>query len=98
MRLAARLTGWRLDITSETEAAEARARYMAEREERGQVHEDDVEMLEVMPDEGEELEAVAEIEGEEGETAAVPDLDPELLRRLEEFKREMFEPQANEAE
>jgi N utilization substance protein A len=98
VRLAARLTGWRLDITSETEAADARARYMAEREERGQVHEEDVEMLEVMPDEGEELEAAAELDGEDGETAAVPDLDPELLRRLEEFKREMFEPQAHEAE
>ena len=32
VRLAARLTGWRLDITSDSEAAEARARYLAERE------------------------------------------------------------------
>ncbi len=32
VRLAARLTGWRLDITSDSEAAEARARYFAERE------------------------------------------------------------------
>ena len=29
VRLAARLTGWRLDITSEAEAEEARARYLA---------------------------------------------------------------------
>ncbi len=34
VRLAARLTGWRLDITSETEADEARDRYLAERAER----------------------------------------------------------------
>ena len=34
VRLAARLTGWRLDITSDSEAAEARARYLAERAER----------------------------------------------------------------
>ena len=34
VRLAARLTGWRLDITSEAEAEETRARYLAEREER----------------------------------------------------------------
>jgi N utilization substance protein A len=34
VRLAARLTGWRLDITSETEANEARDRYLAERAER----------------------------------------------------------------
>src|SRR5579872_6199875 len=31
VRLAARLTGWRLDIASESEAAEARERYLAER-------------------------------------------------------------------
>ena len=31
VRLAARLTGWRLDITSEAESTEARERYMAER-------------------------------------------------------------------
>jgi len=34
VRLAAQMTGWRLDITSETEAAEARERYLAERAER----------------------------------------------------------------
>ena len=38
VRLAARLTGWRLDITSEAEAEEARARYLAEREERAATH------------------------------------------------------------
>ncbi len=37
VRLAARLTGWRLDITSEADAEEARARYIAEREERAAV-------------------------------------------------------------
>ena len=34
VRLAARLTGWRLDIASEAEADEARERYLAERAER----------------------------------------------------------------
>ena len=34
VRLAAQMTGWRLDITSESEAAQARERYMAERAER----------------------------------------------------------------
>ncbi len=93
VRLAARLTGWRLDITSETEAEEARARYMAEREARGQEQGDEVEMLEMLPDEGEESEMVAAAELGEGEApATIPELDPELLRRLEEFKREMFTP------
>jgi N utilization substance protein A len=80
VRLAARLTGWRMDITSDSEAAEARERYAAEREARA-----------VAAGAGEtetgEDEAVA-AEGEEAEEAAI-DQD-ELLRRLEEFKREMF--------
>jgi N utilization substance protein A len=78
VRLAARLTGWRLDITSEAEAAEARERYLAERADRtGEVAEESVEE-----------EAVASAEGE---AATVPDIDADLLRKLEEFKREMFE-------
>jgi N utilization substance protein A len=77
VRLAARLTGWRLDITSDSEAAEARERYLAEREARA------TEQV-VAPDE----EAVVAEGGEEAEEAAI-DQD-ELLRRLEEFKREMF--------
>ena len=79
VRLAARLTGWRMDITSDSEAAEARERYLAEREARaaqGGVEEQEVVV------EGEQ--AVAE---EVDETAIDQD---ELLRRLEEFKREMF--------
>jgi N utilization substance protein A len=79
VRLAARLTGWRLDITSDSEAAEARERYLAEREARavaGGVEETEVEADEVLA------------EGEEADEAAI-DQD-ELLRRLEEFKREMF--------
>jgi N utilization substance protein A len=76
VRLAARLTGWRLDITSDSEAAEARARYLAERETAAP--EDYVEEAE---------EAVAETD--EAETALT--IDDELLRRLEEFKRERFE-------
>jgi N utilization substance protein A len=77
VRLAARLTGWRLDITSDSEAAEARARYLAERE--------------APPAEEYAEGAAAEeaaTETEEGETALT--IDDELLRRLEEFKREQF--------
>ena len=77
VRLAARLTGWRLDITSDSEASEARARYLAERE--------------TAPAEEYAEEAIAEeatTETEEGETALT--IDDELLRRLEEFKREQF--------
>jgi len=81
VRLAARLTGWRLDITSEAEAEEARARYLSERDERGaaSVAEPDSE------------EDVVLAEAEEGD--AVPAVDPDLLRKLEEFKREMFDSQ-----
>ena len=80
VRLAARLTGWRMDITSDSEAAEARERYAAEREAHAA-------QAGVVEGEGAEEEAVAE--GEDGEEAAAIDQD-ELLRRLEEFKREMF--------
>ncbi len=84
VRLAAQLTRWRLDITSESEADEARARYLAERE--------DVPAAEL-----ETLEEEAAVESDEavGEEAD-GDIDPELLRRLEEFKREMLEPQSGE--
>jgi N utilization substance protein A len=69
VRLAAQMTGWRLDITSETEAAEARERYLAERAER-----------QAAPP------AEEAVEAEEGEAA--PALDEDLIRKLEEFKRE----------
>ena len=69
VRLAAQMTGWRLDITSETEAAEARERYLAERAER-----------QAAPA------AEEAVEAEEGEAA--PALDEDLIRKLEEFKRE----------
>ena len=75
VRLAARLTGWRLDITAESEAEASRARYLAERAEQAGV----TEAVEV---ETTAEEAVAQTE----ET-----VDPELLRRLEEIKREMFQ-------
>jgi N utilization substance protein A len=76
VRLAARLTGWRLDITSETEAEEARNRYLQQREEQ-------VEAPEFEPVEGEtELQEDADLHG----------VDPELIRKLEEFKRTMFDP------
>ncbi len=69
VRLAARLTGWRLDITSETEAEATRERYVAERAARG---------VETAPP------PVVEEEAEEEEVAA----DAELIRKLEEFRRE----------
>jgi hypothetical protein len=66
-----------LDIASESEAAEARERYLAEREEAaapqapvGEAAEEEVE------------EIVAEAPAEAGA------IDEELIRRLEEFKRE----------
>ena len=75
VRLAARLTGWRLDIASESEADEARERYLAERTERAA--------------EPAVVEEVAEPEvPEEVEEAPAVSLDEELIRRLEEFKRE----------
>jgi N utilization substance protein A len=78
VRLAARLTGWRLDITSEADAAEARERYLAERADRtGAAPEGEAEDEPVV--------------AAEGEPATVPDIDADLLRKLEEFKREMFE-------
>jgi N utilization substance protein A len=80
VRLAARLTGWRLDITSEAEAEETRARYLAEREERYAV---------TTAEPGEFVEGEA-AEGEgDGESNSI---DPELIRKLEEFKRQMFDP------
>jgi hypothetical protein len=64
-----------LDITRESEAEETRARYLVEREERATAG------------------AVAHgVEGEEGiETTEAPEIDPELVRKLEEFKRTMLE-------
>ncbi len=76
VRLAARLTGWRLDITSEADAEEARARYLVEREER--LHAPEPEPV------------AADGEAPEGEAAA-PAIDPELIRKLEEFRRTMLE-------
>lgn len=82
VRLAARLTGWRLDITSEAEAQETRERYLTERQERalglgaGQAE---------IP-----VEQKAEVAGEE--EAEQPRIDADLIRKLEEFKREMLDP------
>ncbi|MBV8726933.1 MAG: transcription termination/antitermination protein NusA [Candidatus Eremiobacteraeota bacterium] len=71
VRLAARLTGWRLEIASEAEAEEARERYLADR----------ARVAEQPPAE-EPVEAVAEEETE------APEIDADLIRKLEEFKRE----------
>ncbi len=78
VRLAARLTGWRLDIASEDEADEARERYLAERAER-----QNEPSAELEAPAGEAAEASTE---EEAAPAAA--IDDELIRRLEEFKRE----------
>jgi N utilization substance protein A len=78
VRLAARLTGWRLDITSDSEAAEARSRYLVER------------APEPVAEYAEEPVAAAEEAEAEPEEATLQ-IDDELLRRLEEFKRERFE-------
>jgi N utilization substance protein A len=72
VRLAARLTGWRLDIASEAEADEARERYLAERAERG----------------GEPIAETAEAVEEETVEAEGDSVDEELIRKLEEFRRE----------
>lgn len=80
VRLAARLTGWRLDITSESEAEETRAGYLAEREARASAQ----APVEAAP-EAEEAEA-GEASGEE----AAPQIDLELIRKLQEFRREKF--------
>jgi transcription termination/antitermination protein NusA len=87
VRLAARLTGWRLDITSEAEAEETRARYLADRDAREGIVavEEEAPVAAHVP---------AEIEGEvpsEDEAAAVD--QTELIRKLEEFKRSMLERQ-----
>lgn len=58
VRLAARLTGWRLDITSETESAAARERYLSERSE--QAEEPVAEPVEEPADEVEEAAAEAD--------------------------------------
>jgi len=70
VRLAARLTGWRLDIASESESAQARERYLAERAERAVTE----------PSGAAETPEAAVPEGEE--------IDAELIRKLEEFRRE----------
>jgi hypothetical protein len=78
--LAARLTGWRLDITSEADADETRARYLAERDERMQV---------IAPElDGEE----PAVDGATDAADVAAGIDPELIRKLEEFRRQMFDP------
>ncbi len=81
VRLAARLTGWRLDIASESEADEARERYMTERA-QAQAPAEEAEIAE--PDTAIAEEAVAEEEA----GLAPAGIDEELIRKLEEFKRE----------
>ena len=71
VRLAARLTGWRLDIASESESTQARDRYLVERSEQAAVQTSDGE-----PEQTSE-------EPPEGEG-----IDAELIRKLEEFRRE----------
>ena len=72
VRLAARLTGWRLDIASESESSEARERYLVERAER---------TVDETPTEASE--PVAAADDDDG-----VDIDADLIRKLEEFRRE----------
>ena len=89
VRLAARLTGYRLDIAGEAEADEARARYLADREARaGGGPAAPAAGASGLGPEG-EARAASEPEAIAGAAA----IDPEMLRKLEEFKREMFDPQ-----
>ena len=73
VRLAARLTGWRLEIASEADAAEARERYLTER----------TPLEEQQP-----AEEAPEPSVEEEVNAEAPAIDADLIRKLEEFKRE----------
>jgi N utilization substance protein A len=80
VRLAARLSGWRLDIAGETEADEARERYMVERAERA-----------AAPVVEEVSEEVQEAVAADASTEALGDgvaIDEDLRRKLEEFRRE----------
>jgi len=74
VRLAARISGWRLDIAAESEADEARERYLAERAEAAAAPAEAAD--------AEELVAEAEDAGEE------LDVDADLLAKLEAFQRE----------
>ncbi|MFN2528566.1 MAG: transcription termination factor NusA [Candidatus Baltobacteraceae bacterium] len=80
VRLAARMTGWRLDIAAEEEADAARERYFAERE--GRVEGEAV----AEPTEEEVLDE--ELQAGEEAVTTVPAIDEDLIRKLEEFKRE----------
>jgi len=83
VRLAARLTGWRLDITSETDAEATRAQYVTEREERAAA---------AMEAEASDADVDADGDGDD----AAPGIDPEMIRKLEEFRRQMFDPASRE--
>ena len=90
VRLAARLTGWRLDIASETEADEARERYMAERA-APQTAGEEEEVAQ------EEPVVAQEVAVEESDAAAAGGIDEELIRKLEEFKRERLGGEESDA-
>ena len=77
VRLAARLTGWRLDITSETEAEED-ARTLPRRARRA-------------PDAPTDESRSAKKRPKQDVAEAAAAIDPELIRKLEEFRRTMLE-------
>ncbi len=72
VRLAARISGWRLDIAAESEADEARERYLAERNERTEDVAD---------------EAVADDVATEGDDEEIS-IDADVFAELEAFQRE----------
>jgi N utilization substance protein A len=94
VRLAARLTGWRLDITSEAEAADARMRYVTAPEE-GEYEAEAVAEPEL--EEFVETPQAAEPVEEEAVEAAAPAIDQaEMIRKLEEFRKSMLERRGDE--
>jgi N utilization substance protein A len=83
VRLAARLTGWRLDITSEAEAEQNRSRYVASVE-----GEEEPAPAEA----GAQATEVAEPVVAEAKEDAASDIDQaEMIRKLEEFRKAMLE-------
>jgi N utilization substance protein A len=90
VRLAARLTGWRLDITSETEADEARARYISPVEEEPET----AELPTAVVDETEPGGGAVEEAAEESDAPAID--QAEMIRKLEEFRKAMLERRGGE--
>ena len=91
-RLAAKLTGWRIDIKSETQAREEREGYSYDAEEEEEAEEEEVE---------EEAVAESEIEAEEAETEEEEEAEEEEEEEAvdeSEIEAEEAEPEEEEVE